>query len=157
VIIIGGVVNMTTLFEVAKNFLERDPSMSLKKLQKLCWYAYSWFIALNNEPNDSNLELLFDGYAEAWVHGPVFRELYFDVRHDNRNKLNSADLIDDPEIVEFLDEVYRVYGSFTGNDLESITHQEYPWKNAREDLKPSVPSTRRINNRDIFQEYLDRN
>lgn len=148
---------MTTLFDVAKNFFDRNPDMSLKKLQKLCWYAYSWFIALNNEPDDDDFELLFEGYAEAWVHGPVFRELYIDFRHDNSNKLNSAKLIDDSETIEFLDEVYRVYGSFTGNDLESITHQEYPWKNARGDLKPSQPSTNRINNRDIFQEYLDRN
>ncbi|SFE88703.1 Panacea domain-containing protein, partial [Peptostreptococcus sp. D1] len=74
---------MTTLFEVAKNFLDREPSMSLKKLQKLCWYAYSWFIALNNEPDEENLALLFNNRAEAWVHGPVFRDLYIDYRHSN--------------------------------------------------------------------------
>ena len=81
---------MTTIFEVAKNFLERDPNMSLKKLQKLCWYAYSWFIALNNEPDEENLTLLFNDYAEAWVHGPVFRNLYTDAKYNNFSEVNNS-------------------------------------------------------------------
>lgn len=57
---------MYSIFQVAKWFLDKDLNMSAKKLQKLCWYAYSWYIALNNEPNDSTLNSLIDDKAEAW-------------------------------------------------------------------------------------------
>lgn len=56
----NSILTRTTIFEVAKNFIDREPDMTPKKLQKLCWYAYSWYIFLNNEPNDEKLELLFD-------------------------------------------------------------------------------------------------
>lgn len=148
---------MTTIFEVAKNFLERDPNMSLKKLQKLCWYAYSWFIALNNEPDEKNLTLLFNDYAEAWVHGPVFRNLYTDAKYNNFSEVNDSAHISNIEIIAHLDEVWEVYGGFTGYELESITHQEKPWINARIGLSPSEPSSKIINNNDIFDEYLNRN
>jgi uncharacterized phage-associated protein len=153
----GGVVNMSTLFEVAKNFLDREPNMSLKKLQKLCWYAYSWYIALNNEPDETNLTLLFEGYAEAWVHGPVFSDLYADYRHSNMSQINAAKDICDKEIISHLNEIWDVYGGYNGYELESLTHQELPWLNAREGLRPSQPSKNRINERDVFEEYLNRN
>ena len=36
---------MTTIYEVAKYFLSLD-DMTHKKLQKLCYYAQAWFLAL---------------------------------------------------------------------------------------------------------------
>ncbi|MBS1456852.1 MAG: DUF4065 domain-containing protein, partial [Clostridium sp.] len=44
-------------------------SMSNKKLQKICYYIYSWYLTLYNH---KIAPLKF----EAWVHGPVSRELY---------------------------------------------------------------------------------
>ena len=147
---------MYTIFDVAKNFLEREPDMSLKKLQKLCWYSYSWYITLNNEPNEKNLELLFDGEAEAWIHGPVFRDLYIDIRSNDSLKTKNAKPVSNIEILGHLNEVWNIYGSFTGYELESITQQEKPWINARADLKPTEPSFKKINNYDVFEEYLNR-
>lgn len=148
---------MLTVFDIAKNFYNRESDMSLKKLQKLCWYAYSWYIALNNEPDEENLELLFNSRAEAWIHGPVFRDLYDDFRHNDCDKLKSSNTDLNSEIIYFLDEVYRVYGSYTGYQLESIAIQESPWKNARGDLRPSQPCTNYIDEKDVFEEYLNRN
>ena len=47
-----------------------------KKLQKLVYYAYSWFIALNNENVNKIDSVLFDESPKAWIHGPVFKTLY---------------------------------------------------------------------------------
>lgn len=147
---------MYTVFEIAKNFLEREPDMLLKKLQKLCWYAYSWYIALNNEPNEKNLLLLFNGEAEAWIHGPVFRELYTDIRSNNSLETKKAKPVSNLETLKLLNEVWNIYGSFTGYELESIAQQEKPWINARANLKPIEPSFKKINNYDVFEEYLNR-
>ena len=40
------------------------------KLQKLLYYIQSWHIAKLDK------ELLFDSLPEAWVNGPVYRDVY---------------------------------------------------------------------------------
>lgn len=147
---------MYTIYEVARNFYDRDRSMSLKKLQKLCWYAYSWYVALNNEPCEDDFHRLFNERAQAWVHGPVFPVLYEDFKCNNSIKMNSANIISNSEVLSFLDEVYKVYGDFSGDELESITLQEEPWIRARRELPAYEPCTNFINDKDIFKEYLDR-
>jgi hypothetical protein len=45
--------------------------MSAKKLQKLCWLAYSWYIVLNyslEEENEEIIHLFEDSAAEVRVH-----------------------------------------------------------------------------------------
>ena len=60
--------DMHTVFDIANWFLEKQ-SMTHKKLQKMCYYAQAWSYALKNRP-------IMDAEFEAWVHGPVCRELY---------------------------------------------------------------------------------
>ena len=57
-----------TIFCVADWFLSIE-SMTHKKLQKLCYYAQSWHLALLNKR-------LFNDKFQAWVHGPVNNDLY---------------------------------------------------------------------------------
>ena len=57
-----------TVLDVAQWFLAKEP-MTHKKLQKLCYYAQAWHLALLNEP-------LFNENVEAWIHGPVIPALY---------------------------------------------------------------------------------
>ena len=66
-----------TVFEVANFFLSKE-SMSPKKLQKLVYYAYAWTLAILNE-DELNIDYtLFDEPLQAWVHGPVCPDLYYD-------------------------------------------------------------------------------
>ncbi|MDT2255436.1 DUF4065 domain-containing protein [Paenibacillus larvae] len=44
-----------------------------QKLQKLCYYAYSFYLAIYEKK-------LFDDNFEAWVHGPVNPQLYTEYR-----------------------------------------------------------------------------
>lgn len=150
-----------SIFDIAKWFLSKN-SMSHKKLQKLCWYAYSWFIALNYNPEDGedgDIEniLFSDALPEAWVHGPVFNSLYSDYKYENYYKTDSCSIDNfDQEIIKFLDDVWEVYGENTGDELEMISHQELPWINARNGVAAFEASRNKIDLTDIFIEYLPR-
>lgn len=147
-----------TVFDVANWFLSKE-SMTPKKLQKLVYYAYSWYLTLVNESKDDLTAKLFTSRLEAWVHGPVFPELY------KRYKEYSGEAIEqyDGTIEEFnedakdiLDQVWEVYGGYTGNQLESITHRESPWINARGNCSTYEVCTNEISDADIFDCYIER-
>lgn len=145
-----------TVFDVA-NFFRKKEKMTHKKLQKLVYFAYAWFIALNND-NKNNLKnkLCEDTKFQAWIHGPVCKKLYdkFSNNYGNVEKYNGnlSPLITG-EIKSYLEKVYKVFGKFTGDDLESMTHRELPWQNARKGLEPYTPSTAIISEEDMFVYY----
>uniref|UniRef100_A9A748 Putative prophage protein (Ps3) n=1 Tax=Methanococcus maripaludis (strain C6 / ATCC BAA-1332) TaxID=444158 RepID=A9A748_METM6 len=136
------------IFDVAKWFLNKE-SMSHKKLQKLCYYALSWYSAVYDK------ELIPTVEFEAWVHGPVIRELYenyksykfFDIPKETEKPDFSK------ELNNFLDSIYETYGEMSGDELESLTHQEEPWINARMGLKDYESSKNIINNEIIKKFY----
>ena len=150
---------MVSVFEVADWFLANIDGVDNKKLQKLCYYAYAWFIALNNDSAEEITERLCDARFEAWVHGAVEPNLY------NKYKGFGAGIIpataDNSEVfspseLDVLQQVNEVYGAFSGNQLESICHQESPWQNARGSLRANEPSHSVISDKDIFNCYTDR-
>ena len=66
---------------VAHWFLSRS-SLSNKKLQKLCYYAYAWFIVFYNDLESvdyesEDIKVMFSEKFQAWIHGPVNPKLYF--------------------------------------------------------------------------------
>lgn len=145
------------IFELAKWFKTKEPSLSDKKLQKLCWYAYSWYLALNSNPErPREMIRLIEDKAQAWVHGPVFSNLYADGKYDHYIKVKNSSEITNPEIITFLEEVYNVYGNYSGDELESISHQELPWKKTREGYQSFDPCQEEIEDRYILEEYLPR-
>ncbi|WP_051585896.1 Panacea domain-containing protein [Caldanaerobius polysaccharolyticus] len=148
----GGLqVDKPSIFDVAKTFLFMD-SMTHKKLQKLCYYAQAWHLALYNG------ERLFDANFEAWIHGPVCRELYNVYKvygWDDIPKENSIPSNIDEETYEFLKVVFNTYGDFTGDELEKLTHTELPWKEAREGLEEWEPSHNVIKEETMQKFYWD--
>lgn len=143
--------------DVIKWFLSRN-SMSPKKLQKLLYYAYAWTLTLNNEEESSLNIKLFEENFEAWVHGPVIPSVYRDFKGFGFTDIPKNEdnlVVFDEDIEDVLNQVWEVYGKYSGNELESITHQESPWINAREGLSPIEPSRNAITDRDIFHFYLN--
>ena len=117
---------MERITEVAKYFLAKE-SMTHKKLQKMCYFAQAWYLANYGIP-------LFQNNFEAWVHGPVSPDLYYIYREWGWLPISQpkeGGQLSDPKICEFLDLVYKTYGSYSADQLENITHQESPWLNAR--------------------------
>ena len=121
-----------SVHDVANYFLslanpEVGDAITHLKLQKLCYYAQGFSLALNDKP-------LFDDRIEAWQHGPVAPALYAVYRnHGAASLLPPANLdlgkFSDIE-KELLDEVYNVYGQFSAWKLRNMTHDEPPWKEA---------------------------
>ncbi len=123
---------MENVRDIAYWFLSKE-SMTHKKIQKLCYYAQAWYCTLlDGSP-------LFDSTIEAWVHGPVIPALY-PVFADYKWLLIPATSFDeskfDEDTLNVLNAVYNTYGGLSGDQLESLTHSEDPWIQARGDLKP---------------------
>lgn len=139
---------MENVRDVASWFLSQE-SMTHKKVQKLCYYAQAWYCALYGEGP------LFDDEIQAWVHGPVIPSLY-PVYADYKWNSIPRQAFDEHKLAEkslqVLNAVYNTYGSFSGDQLESLTHNEAPWKNARGNRKPWETCTESIPC-DVMKEY----
>lgn len=149
---------ISTIDNVADWFLAKAP-MSPKKLQKMLYYAYSWTLSLTNDDSSNLQNRLFDDEFEAWVHGPVNRHIYEEYRdHGFQDIVKNVQNIQQfpEEIEDILNQVVEVYGNYTGNQLESITHQENPWKNARKGYGPLDHCEEVIDDQSIYNCYASR-
>jgi uncharacterized phage-associated protein len=108
-----------------------------KKLQKLLYYAQAWSLVLQNKP-------LFKQEIEAWVHGPAIRDVYFTFKEFGfspiKKEVDLANLKLSGEDTKLLDEIWRVYGKFDATYLETLSHSEKPWQEARAGLDGDTPS-----------------
>ena len=146
-----------TVFDVAKWFAGRKKSSGLrmKKLQKLCYYAQAWHLALFDET-------LFKGKFRAWAHGPVNKKLWMEFQDISFRKITVSDFRDAErglkfksftnEEREFLKRVWATYGEYSGSELEILTHQELPWVEQREGLDP-YENTDNVINEDTMKRY----
>lgn len=145
---------MEKIIEVARYFYSKNVSLTDKQVQKLVYYAYSWFIVQNNDNKDNIQNRLFDQHPEAWIHGPVFRDLFVQMNCNRQifyENLNDIKL--DENLKLFLDVIYNVYGKYNGNQLEELTHEEEPWKEARKGFLPNERCTTNISDKVIYQFY----
>ncbi len=124
---------MISVFDVADYFLcfqddESEDYISNLKLQKLCYYAQGFYLALKGKR-------LFDNNILAWQHGPVVKELYEKYKKHGSGKLVVSENFDINEIAEdirsLLGEIYEEYGQYSAWRLRNMTHAEAPWIKAQ--------------------------
>ncbi len=138
---------MENATQTGRYFLTKNPNLSEIQVQKLTYYAYVWNLVLQNHR-------LFEENPEAWIHGPVFRTLYKAMKRREFYEVESSEFEDiDSQERLILDMIYRIYGRFSGYELEIITHNERPWQNARGDKSHDEISTDEITDEDIIQYY----
>lgn len=150
----------TTIEHVAQWFLCLSP-MSNKKLQKLCYYTYCWFIVFFNDvelitkENTSDIKVLCSDRFQAWIHGPVSPQLYQRYKEYGWQDIPQATHKTDipPELESLLQQVWDAYGSFTADELEIISHNEKPWQNARKGIRKGEACSNEISDYDILQYY----
>lgn len=151
-----GVNYMYKVNDVINFFLSRA-SMSPKKLQKMLYYAYSWTLALLNESAEDIHFRLFNERFEAWVHGPVIPEVYAEHKTYGWMDIDKIDSNNDSvfqsDVLDILNQVWDVYGEYTGNELEEISHKERPWRVARSNLPAYEICRERISDQEIFKYY----
>lgn len=136
-----------TIFDIANWFLSQR-SMTHKKLQKLCYYAQAWHLALLNKK-------LFENKFQAWVHGPVNRELYDEYTNYGWNlipQIKSPNKYIPHDTLEVLESVLFTYGEYSAGDLEYKTHQEKPWQEARNGLG-EWEASQNIINEETMRDY----
>ena len=139
----GGSLKRGDVFDLARAFLNIS-SMTHKKLQKLCYYAKAWYLALYDEN-------LIDDAFEAWVNGAVQPHLYQEYRIYGFQYIpKEFDARGIPEeFLSFAREIYESYGDLDGDELERLNHTEQPWLNARKGLKPWQGSDNIISEEDM--------
>jgi uncharacterized phage-associated protein len=139
---------MASVHDVAAALIERQSPMDTWKLQKLAYYCQAWHLVWEGRP-------LFDSRIEAWAAGPVVRELYD--FHRGRFLVSAWDQGDparlEPSERATVSAVFDSYGDMTGRQLGQLTHQEEPWRRAREGLAPADRSNREIPLDDMFDFY----
>ena len=136
-----------SIFDLADAFLSIS-SMTHKKLQKLCYYAKAWYLALYGE------NIIVEDF-EAWVHGAVQPELYQKYKpygFDYIPRVMDTSGIPE-EFLSFAREIYEAYGHLDGDQLESINHSEMPWIKARGSSKPWQGCNNIIDENDMKEYY----
>ena len=118
---------------------DEQTMLSNLKLQKLLYYSQAWHLAFTDTK-------LFDGKFQAWVHGPVNRQVYERFKDTKflYSPINLSD-INEPDFIKAIDEnaaahissVLDVYAPFSATDLEIMTHREEPWVRARHGYSPT--------------------
>lgn len=124
---------MTTVFDVAKYILNKDLlGMTTMKLQKLCFYCQAYSLAWMDRP-------LFDGEFRAWKNGPVNYDLFeahrgmYSIGPHGLDDVaeGSADNVDAVgEII--IDAILDQMGTMTADQLRNMSHNEAPWRDARQ-------------------------
>ncbi len=114
-------------------------SLNFLKLQKLVYYCQAWHLAIHKQP-------LFDGKFQAWIHGPVSRELFDRFKEEKSlyTEMDESDTrlgFDVSGIVKskrlFINDVLETYAGLSGTQLEEMSHSENPWIEARKGHRPT--------------------
>ena len=101
-----------------------EPITNLK-LQKLCYYAQGYSLAMLGKP-------LFFEDIEHWQQGPVVPTLWRKYRSHGSNPIPSPSeplsiSLYNFETKSLLDKVYQLNGHFSAWELRNKTHSEPPW------------------------------
>ncbi len=130
-----------TIAYVFKQMEEVTPLM----LQKLLYFIQGIHLALYQRP-------IFPEDCEAWIHGPVYPEVYNLFKDFKYNPIDDARFSVVKETKEELTEeekrvidlVVNTFGMYGGKVLERITHNETPWQTARKGYGENIPSNELI-------------
>ena len=121
-------------------------------LQKVLYYTQGFYYAFYKT-------FLFTEDCQAWVHGPVYKDIYFRYRDYKFDPIECNNEIDDTIFASsekaILESVVKHICCYSGKVLEKFTHSETPWLTARGDLLETEPSDKVITKDDIGL-YFDR-
>ena len=138
------------LDDVIQYLLNRCEDVTPLALQKALYYIQGFYYAFFGS-------FLFSEDCEAWVHGPVYRDVYVRYKEYRYESIEKAPL---PDMSGFsanekavCDSVIDNICCYSGKVLERFTHNEIPWLKTRGDLPEFVLSDRVID-RSLIGEYF---
>lgn len=119
-------------------------------LQKALYYIQGFYYAFYET-------YLFSNDCEAWVHGPVYREIYDQYSYYHFDPIKQADDFDASifSVTEkaILDSVIKNLCCYSGKVLEQFTHSEIPWIETRGAL-PVNDNSNLIIDKEIIGNYF---
>lgn len=133
-----------------KYLLNQCEDITPLALQKALYYIQGFYYAFYNT-------FLFTEECEAWVHGPVYRNVYFKYRDYRFDPITKSQYFDDSVLntseKAIFDSVIHNLCCYSGKVLEQFTHNETPWLIARGDL-PVTESSEKIISHDNIGTYF---
>lgn len=144
--------NNSKLYNIALYILEREKEVDALSLQKLLFFSCGFSKIF------TSIELNCDD-CEAWIYGPVYRDIYEAFSYYGYNKINYDELVKSREVAlsceekKYIDSIIDAFGFFSGSILREMTHMTSPWINARKGLKEDSFSNRIIES-DSIEKYF---
>lgn len=136
--------------EVIGYLLFRCGDITPLALQKVLYYIQGFYYAFMDK-------FLFVDDCEAWVHGPVYREIYnryssyrFDPTESNEEFDVSVFTNGEKGII---DSVIQHFCCYSGKILEEFTHAELPWLKTRGDLSAGAHANDLIS-KEVIGDYF---
>ena len=138
---------VTNINRVADYFTSQI-EVSPRKLQRLCYYAYAWHLAMHGER-------LFNEQFEGWVHGAVNPQLYDRYKKVINGYIEKTEKPQFSEGIEqFLDTVINTYGKYIAQELDSMICSEDPWLESRKGLSSTQAGYVPLNDETIKEYYI---
>lgn len=139
----------TKIDEVAAYLLNECEDITHLALQKMLYYVQSFYRAFYGT-------FIFADECEAWVHGPVYPQIYKKYSGYNfgehKPEMTEFDFSYDEKVV--IDNVVAGFGCYSGKVLERFTHSELPWIETRKGLK-SDEIENRIIDKELIAGYFE--
>ncbi len=146
------------MLQVIAYIFEKLEEVSPLVLQKLLYFIQGVYSALYGKA-------LFQEECRAWIHSPVYPEVYELFSDFKYNPIDDARFVmldgaadaltkEEKDVVEL---VVNTFGMYSGKVLEKITHNEDPWKEARKGYGDNVPSSELLAKERIMKYYVEIN
>lgn len=120
-------------------------------LQKVLYYIQGFYYAFEGE-------FIIDQNCEAWLHGPVYREVYDKYSSYRFDPIENTEDYDVSLLTtaekSVIDSVIRNFCCYSGKVLEMFTHMEEPWLRTRDGL-PAGSHSNRIIEKDLIGKYFE--
>ena len=144
--------SQTEKIDVVVNYLlSKCEDITPLALQKLLYYVQGFYYAFVNK-------FVFEENCEAWVHGPVYRDIYFKYREYRFDPISISETADDLNLTvsekAIIDCVVKHLSCYSGKVLEAFTHTETPWLATRGDLPASASTDRKIDKKLIADYFM---
>lgn len=143
---------ISKLESAVKYLLMQTTEITPLALQKLVYFAQGFQKAFTDV-------YMFEEDCEAWVHGPVYRNVYEKYRNYGFNPIEEKELAFENIILtedekELLNHIVLYFGCYSGKILENMTHSEEPWRAARRGLMDWENSNRIIDKAKIGSYFI---
>lgn len=136
-LILGSTAADAKINSVIQYLLNQCEDITNLALQKALYYVQGFYYAFYGS-------FLFAEDCQAWVHGPVYRDIYFRYREYHFDPIEKAPGFDASVFSSrekaIYDSVINCICCYSGKVLERFTHNETPWLITRGELPITTPS-----------------